>query len=305
MTKEYFDMEDWEFDNTKTHDFRTCPALGYWKWVRRLDTVWPNGHLIFGTACHEGLATWNSGMVYTQNGMKAAAGPKQYLLNLRDETLRRITEEMSNMPDNPGSKNLQTAESLVMQAIAHPDLQGKITAVEERYERRLYYDHDTQQWLIYFGKVDLRLIRNNIDYIVDYKSTGNLKSNFFDAFFLANQPRGYCWLTGARTFIVAALHAINSKCTYSGMKGPCIHIQDYFYDDHEINRWEREILTTVTRIYRNITAVRNGKEPAYSLFPRYATRCQPPNFGCIYQRLCEQPCEAEDVMIDYTVYKET
>jgi len=296
MTKEYFDMEDWEFNNTKIHDFRTCPALGYWRWVRRIESIRPNGHLIFGTAVHEGAAVWNRGRMSTQNFVSRE---EQDLYNA---TLQRISKEMENMPEVGGSKNLQTAESLVTQTISHPDLQGTITAVEERYEKQLYYDHNSHHNIIYFGKVDLRLIKNDIDYINDYKSTGRLQSNFFDAFFLSNQPRGYCWLTGVRNFIVTVLHAITGKCSYSGEKGPCVHVQDYYYDDREIDRWRREICVTIKHIYSNIIAIENTS--AYELFPRFATRCQPPNYGCSYQRLCEQPCEAEDVMIDYAVYKE-
>lgn len=285
--KDYFDKPDNYFDNTQIEDHFRCPAFYMWRWVMKIETTLPNINLLFGNSEHDPLALYNE---FIMNAVNLTPEGKE---QAKKDALKLMAEIMLNAPLHD-KKHLNNGVKLFHETIKqheiNPLIQGKIIGVEQEIEKEIY------PGIFYFGKIDVKIEQDKKIMIMDYKTKSQIKNSFISSILLSRQIRGYLWLSDSNIMGLIILHCL---------KNPKVEIPSpNFISNEELERWKLETTSLVKSIYKNTQRARyveDSSDTLYELFPRSGLKCA--DWGCCYQRLCEQNCGAEDVFVDSQYYK--
>lgn len=147
------------------------------------------------------------------------------------------------------------------------------------------------------GKIDAVLQEGSFLWVVDHKTSSRGGSEFFDAFRLSLQTRGYCWAVQKLLGIPVTGLLLNAViCRRPTRTGNATEFQrtNYFYSQDLLAEYESSVRATASDIIANLQR---------GFFPQASQSFKSPCAGCDYHENCTLPPHQREADLASSLYR--
>lgn len=273
-------------DNTMRSAWRACPTQFWWAYIRRKRLNVPQIHLHAGGAFAHALhaarqAFYLKGKTQQEAELVGVREFTQFYGDAETDTVkswdRMVHAFLSYCGEYPFATDM-----------IQPMVVGDKPMIEFSFALPLPIPHpQTGDPILYSGRSDMVGTYNNLNFVVDEKTTQRLGATWVDQWQLRSQFIGYVWACQQWGWPIAGA-IVRGVCLYADRVA---HAQAIVYHpEWKINRWYEQLVKDVNGM------VEAWRADEYDI--DWSDACNAYG-GCAYKRLCELENPEPAVELDY------
>ena len=278
-------------DSSKISTFMRCRRKFLFEYILGLRSIYPNRHLIYGTAIHLALESILLESADTINDMHKC---NQAILNAYNLALDLYRESFPN-PEDDEFRKPKSPEYIIPSLLAYIDLYRDEWETEELIATELHgtVPIDEAGIMVTYRNDAIRRNRAGQLYVLEHKTGSQAGSAWYDQWLLAVQPLVYYHALrynypNENTWGVMINGIIAAKRKNVTVDGINLHRVPVRYTDKNMIDGLATLSEEVTDIHQNMETLQRATpaDPRLNTFRRCATSCTDFNSTCMYHTLC-------------------